>query len=151
MEKGTSGMARVITRIIRSERRRAASVEIEEELKATWARLITPRIEGYFNNVVGEWSSENQPQIVSKLTDLPNGFEVWTGPTGGGKGEDIWNWITNGLFWAVIIFTFPSLRNPGAEKTVIYLNNMNHLLLKPQSCDNAPIYKMMFYQIIYFL
>lgn len=88
-------MARVITRVVRSERRRAASVEIKEEMKATWARLITPRIEGYFENVVNEWSAENRPEIVSEFTDLPDGFEVWTGPVGA-PGEDIWNWITNG-------------------------------------------------------
>lgn len=88
-------MARVITRVIRSERRRAASVEIEEELRATWARLITPRIEGYFENVVGEWSPENRPEIVSIVSNRPNGFEIWTGPVGD-PGADIWGWITNG-------------------------------------------------------
>lgn len=88
-------MARVITRVIRSERRRAASVEIEAEMKATWARLITPRIEGYYQNVVNEWSAENRPEIVSVVLDTPKGFEVRTRPEGE-PGEDIWNWITNG-------------------------------------------------------
>lgn len=35
-----------------------------------------------------------------------------------------WNWVTNGLFWSVIIFTFPGMKNPGAENTVSYLNRM---------------------------
>lgn len=87
-------MARVITRVIRSERRRAASVEIEEEMKATWRRAIIPRIFGYFSNVVGEWSAENRPNLISEFTDLPNGFEVWTGPVG--PNAQIWDWITNG-------------------------------------------------------
>ena len=88
-------MARVITRVIRSERRRAASVEIKEELKATWARLITPRIEGYYQNIVNEWSAENRPIIVSIVVDTADGFQVFTRPSGK-PGEDIWNWITNG-------------------------------------------------------
>jgi hypothetical protein len=87
-------MARVITRVIRSERRRAASVEIEEEMKATWRRAIIPRIFGYFSNVVGEWTAENRPNLLSIFTDLPNGFEVWTGPVG--PNAQIWDWITNG-------------------------------------------------------
>jgi len=32
------------------------------------------------------------------------------------------NWITNGLFWTVVIFSFPGLKNRGAKKTRDYLN-----------------------------
>lgn len=63
------------------------------------------------------------------LNLLVSGFVVHT-----------WNWITNGLFWAVIIFTFPSLRNPGAEKTVIYLNNMKRRLQKSSSVAGLTFY-----------
>lgn len=51
-----------------------------------------------------------------------------------------WNWVTNGLFWAVIIFTFPSLKNPGAEKSVKYLNNMKSRLLKSKSISGLTLY-----------
>lgn len=51
-----------------------------------------------------------------------------------------WNWVTNGLFWAVIIFTFPSLRNPGAENTVKYLNDMKRRLLRFDSVAGVSLY-----------
>lgn len=51
-----------------------------------------------------------------------------------------WNWVTNGLFWAVIIFTFPGLKNPGAEKTIIYLNNMKRRLQKSSSVAGLTFY-----------
>lgn len=51
-----------------------------------------------------------------------------------------WNWVTNGLFWAVIIFTFPQLRNPGADKTVIYLNNMKQRLQGSSSIAGLTLY-----------
>lgn len=51
-----------------------------------------------------------------------------------------WNWVTNGLFWSVIIFTFPSLRNPGATATVRYLNQMRGRLLGNQCISGVMIY-----------
>ena len=51
-----------------------------------------------------------------------------------------WNWMTNGLFWALIIFAFPQLKNPGAEKTVDYLNNMRQRLLKKSCITGVAIY-----------
>lgn len=51
-----------------------------------------------------------------------------------------WNWVTNGLFWAVVIFTFPWLKNPGAEKTVVYLNNMKQRLMRSGSVSGLTLY-----------
>ncbi len=51
-----------------------------------------------------------------------------------------WNWATNGLFWALIIFTFPKLKNPGAEKTVHYLNQMRIRLAKDDCITGIAIY-----------
>lgn len=51
-----------------------------------------------------------------------------------------WNWVTNGLFWTVIIFTFPSLRNPGAKKTVSYLNKMRERLAGRDCISAIAIY-----------
>ncbi len=51
-----------------------------------------------------------------------------------------WNWITNNLFWTVIIFTFPTLRNPGAVSTVDYLNLMRERLAKRKCISGILIY-----------
>lgn len=51
-----------------------------------------------------------------------------------------WNWITNGLFWSVIIFSFPNLRNPGARNTVDYLNNMRERLIKRKCISGIAVY-----------
>lgn len=51
-----------------------------------------------------------------------------------------WNWVTNGLFWSVIIFTFPDLRNPGAVKTVDYLNEMRTRLAASRCMSGIAIY-----------
>ena len=51
-----------------------------------------------------------------------------------------WNWVTNCLFWAIIIFAFPNLKNPGAEKTQKYLNDMKNRLLKSESVSGLAIY-----------
>lgn len=51
-----------------------------------------------------------------------------------------YNWITNGLFWALIIFAFPNLNNPGAKKTVDYLNNMRDRLTKSSCITGVAIY-----------
>ena len=34
------------------------------------------------------------------------------------------NWLTNGNIWALLIFSFPNLKNPGEKKTCAYLNSM---------------------------
>lgn len=51
-----------------------------------------------------------------------------------------WNWVTNCLFWAVIIFAFPNLKNPGAEKTREYLNSMRTRLLRSNSVSGLAVY-----------
>lgn len=51
-----------------------------------------------------------------------------------------WNWVTNGLFWAVIIFTLPNMRNPGAIKTVDYLNQMRNRLAGSKCISGIAIY-----------
>lgn|GEM_PF-1203329 len=51
-----------------------------------------------------------------------------------------WNWVTNGLFWSVMIFSFPTLRNPGAHATVLYLNQMRKRLLDSESISGVAIY-----------
>ena len=51
-----------------------------------------------------------------------------------------WNWMTNGLFWAVIIFTFPGLKNPGPQKTVAYLNDMRDRLSRSKCMSGIAIY-----------
>lgn len=51
-----------------------------------------------------------------------------------------WNWVTNGLFWSVFIFTFPGLKNPGAQKTVVYLNAMRDRLSCSKCISGIAIY-----------
>lgn len=51
-----------------------------------------------------------------------------------------WNWVTNGLFWAVIIFTFPRLKNPGVAKTVEYLNAMRARCASSRCISGIAIY-----------
>lgn len=51
-----------------------------------------------------------------------------------------WNWITNGLFWAVMLFTFPGLRNPGAAKTVEYLNAVRARMAATGCISGVAIY-----------
>lgn len=51
-----------------------------------------------------------------------------------------WNWVTNGLFWSVIIFTFPGLRNPGADITIEYLNSMRERLVDTTCISGIAIY-----------
>lgn len=50
------------------------------------------------------------------------------------------NWIFNGLFWALVIFAFPNLKNPGAENTVAYLNSLRSRLLKSSSIVAVAVY-----------
>lgn len=51
-----------------------------------------------------------------------------------------WNWVTNGLFWALMIFTIPSLENPGAERTVSYLTSMKKRMKKSNCISGVAIY-----------
>lgn len=51
-----------------------------------------------------------------------------------------WNWVTNGLFWNVLIVTFPNLKNPGARATVDYLNSMRDRLKKHPSITGLLVY-----------
>ena len=88
-------MAKITTRVIRSTRRVAAKDAIFEEVRRTWEATITPRIEGYYENVVGEWKSENRPDIVTKYRETDTTFSMETGPEGD-PGAQIWDWITNG-------------------------------------------------------
>ena len=51
-----------------------------------------------------------------------------------------WNWVTNCLFWVVIIQTFPNLRNPGADRSVDYLNRMARRLKKYNCISGMAVY-----------
>jgi len=51
-----------------------------------------------------------------------------------------WNWITNGLFWSVLLFSFPNLKNPGAQKTVDYLNDMSSRLSASRCISGIAVY-----------
>jgi predicted nucleotidyltransferase len=51
-----------------------------------------------------------------------------------------WNWVTNGLFWVVVIQTFPGLRNPGLDKTVEYINAMAQRLKRADCISGMAIY-----------
>jgi len=50
------------------------------------------------------------------------------------------NWLTNGLFWAITIFAIPGLTNPGEKKTVQYLNEMEARLRKCNSISGLVIF-----------
>lgn len=50
------------------------------------------------------------------------------------------NWIFNGLFWTIIIFAFPSLKNPGEKQTLDYLNEMARRLDASPSITGLAIY-----------
>ncbi len=43
------------------------------------------------------------------------------------------NWLTNANFWALVLFSFPGLKNPGEEQTCAYLNKMAERLEKHES------------------
>ena len=51
-----------------------------------------------------------------------------------------WNWITNNLFWSIMIFTFPGMRNPGAYSTLDYLGKMRHRLSRWQCISGLALY-----------
>ncbi|MDG1773428.1 MAG: hypothetical protein P8H32_08355 [Oceanicoccus sp.] len=50
------------------------------------------------------------------------------------------NWIFNSTFWAIIIFTFPWLRNPGEKATCDFLNDMAVRLRKSESIVGMAMY-----------
>ena len=53
-------------------------------------------------------------------------------------GVHTFNWITNGNIWALWIFSFPGLKNPGEKKTCAYLNAMaDRLKYSPASAGLA--------------
>lgn len=51
-----------------------------------------------------------------------------------------WNWVTNGLFWVVIIQTFPQLENPGAISTVKFIGEMTARLRKYDCISGVAVY-----------
>lgn len=50
------------------------------------------------------------------------------------------NWITNNLFWSIVMFAFPNLKNRGMEKTVWYLKNMTERLRRNESITGMALY-----------
>jgi predicted nucleotidyltransferase len=50
------------------------------------------------------------------------------------------NWMTNGLFWAVLIFAVPYLNNPGEKKTLQYLNIMTKRLRIQKSISGIALF-----------
>lgn len=54
-----------------------------------------------------------------------------------------YNWIFNNNFWAVIIHSMPSQKNPGETKTIKYLVKMQKRLLKSSSISGVLIYGSM--------
>lgn len=50
------------------------------------------------------------------------------------------NWMTNGNFWALIIFASPNLTNPGESATRSYLNKMRNRLKKHESISGIMIF-----------
>ena len=50
------------------------------------------------------------------------------------------NWITNNLFWSIVMFAFPNLKNRGMEKTVQYLENMADRLRGNKSISGMALY-----------
>lgn len=58
----------------------------------------------------------------------------------GGVFVHTWNWITNGLFWVVIIQTFPRLENPGASRTVKFIGEMTERLKRSGHISGLAVY-----------
>ena len=50
------------------------------------------------------------------------------------------NWIFNDNWWACLLFAFPKMKNPGEEKTCLYLNNMASRLERNNSISSAMIF-----------
>lgn len=51
-----------------------------------------------------------------------------------------WNWITNSMFWALMLFTFPGMRNSGHDDTCNYLNRMSERLKKYNAISGLAIF-----------
>lgn len=83
-----------ITRTIRSVRRVNAAEFIKDEMVTAMETLIIPRIEGYFQNVVDQWSAENRPEIETEKTETPDSIEWYIRPVG--DEAKIWGYVTNG-------------------------------------------------------
>lgn len=58
----------------------------------------------------------------------------------GGVVVHTWNWVTNGLFWVVIIQTFPQLTNPGAINTVRFIGDMSERLKRCDCITGLAVY-----------
>jgi predicted nucleotidyltransferase len=50
------------------------------------------------------------------------------------------NWIFNFNFWTCLCFTFPSLKNPGNDKTIKYLMKLQKRMLKEDCIGGCMIY-----------
>lgn len=50
------------------------------------------------------------------------------------------NWVLNGNWWAGMLFTFPSLRNPGERATCDYLNSMARRLTNCRAVSGVMIF-----------
>lgn len=50
------------------------------------------------------------------------------------------NWVTNNLFWSIVMFAFPNLKNRGAEQTIQYLKNMANRLQGDESITGMALY-----------
>ncbi|MFQ5644539.1 MAG: hypothetical protein ACE5FQ_12710 [Thiogranum sp.] len=50
------------------------------------------------------------------------------------------NWVTNNLFWSIVMFAFPGLKNRGMEQTVSYLANMADRLRRNRSITGMALY-----------
>lgn len=50
------------------------------------------------------------------------------------------NWTTNNLFWSVVMFSFPNMRNPGRHKTLLYLRGMRNRLRTNRSISALALY-----------
>ncbi len=55
-------------------------------------------------------------------------------------GVHTFNWITNGNIWALWIFSFPGLKNPGEEKTCAYLDVMTDRLKRCPAVAGVAIF-----------
>lgn len=50
------------------------------------------------------------------------------------------NWVTNNLFWSIVMFAFPNLKNRGMEQTILYLKNMADRLRANKSITGMALY-----------
>ncbi len=50
------------------------------------------------------------------------------------------NWITNNLFWSIVMFAFPNLKNRGMEQTYKYLKDMANRLRENKSITGMALY-----------